>query len=52
MGGALEERLRQYRQAIETGDREALSAMLACASGRKKQIDLERARGDDVRPAF
>lgn len=50
--GALEERLRQYRQAIETGDREALSAMLACASGRKKQIDLERARGDDVRPAF
>ncbi len=50
--GALEERLRQYRQAIETGDREALSAMLACASGRKKQIDLERARGDDVRPTF
>ena len=50
--GALEERLRQYRQAIETGDREALSAMLACASGRKKQIDLERARGDYVRPAF
>lgn len=50
--GALEERLRQYRQAIETGDREALSAMLACASGRKKQIDLERSRGDDVRPAF
>ncbi len=50
--GALEERLRQYRQAIETGDREALSAMLACAAGRKKQIDLERARGDDVRPAF
>ena len=50
--GALEERLRQYRQAIETGDREALSAMLACASGRKKQIDRERARGDDVRPAF
>ena len=50
--GALEERLRQYRQAIETGDREALSAMLACASGRKKQIDLERARGDDVRPSF
>ena len=35
--GALEERLRQYRQAIETGDREALSAMLACASGRKSR---------------
>ena len=42
----------QVVNSIETGDREALSAMLACASGRKKQIDLERARGDDVRPAF
>ena len=50
--GALEGRLRQYRQAIESGDREGLSAMLACASDRKKQIDLERARGDDVRPSF
>ena len=50
--GALEERLRQYRQAIQSGDREGLSAMLAQASGRKKQIDLERARGDDVRPSF
>lgn len=36
--GALEERLRQYRQAIETGDREALSAMLACASDRKSVV--------------
>ena len=50
--GALEERLGQYRRAIETGDREALLSMLAQASGRKKQIDLERARGDDVRPSF
>lgn len=50
--GALEERLRQYRRAIQSGDREGLSAMLAQASGRKKQIDLERARGDDVRPSF
>lgn len=50
--GALEERLRTYREAIESGDREGLSAMLAQASGRKKQIDLERARGDDVRPSF
>ena len=50
--GALEERLGQYRRVIEAGDREALLSMLAQASGRKKQIDLERARGDDVRPSF
>ncbi len=48
----LEERIHQYRTAIEAGDREALNAMLARASGRKKQINLERARGDDVRPSF
>lgn len=48
----LEQRIRQYRLAIEAGDQEALRAMLAHASGRKKQINLERARGDDVRPAF
>ena len=50
--GALEERLGQYRRVIEAGDREALLSILAQASGRKKQIDLERARGDDVRPSF
>ena len=50
--GALEERMRQYRIAIENNDRETLSTMLAQASGRKRQIDLERARGDDVRPSF
>ena len=50
--GALEGRLKAYREAIQSGDREGLSAMLAQASGRKKQIDLERARGDDVRPSF
>ena len=50
--GALEERLGQYRRVIEAGDRDALLSMLAQASGRKKQIDLERARGDDVRPSF
>ncbi len=48
----LEGRLRQYRQAIESGDREQLHSMLAHASDRKKHIDLERARGDDVRPSF
>ena len=50
--GMLEERMRQYRTAIENNDRDALRAMLASASGRKKQIDLERARGDDVRPVW
>lgn len=49
---ALEDRLRQYRQVMEAGDREGLRAMLASASARKKRIDLERARGDDVRPSF
>lgn len=50
--GQIEERMRQYRLAIESGDREVLKAMLASASDRKKQIDLERARGDDVHPKF
>ena len=48
----LEARIHQYRVAIEAGDQEALRAMLASASDRKKQIDLERARGDDVHPKF
>lgn len=48
----LEERIHQYRVAIENNDREALNAMLSYASGRKKQINLERARGDDVHPKF
>ena len=50
--GTLENRMRQYREAIEAGDQDALRAMLAQASDRKKQINLERARGDDVRPGF
>ena len=48
----LENRMGQYRQAMEAGDVEALRDMLARASDRKKRIDLERARGDDVRPVF
>ena len=50
--GALEERLRQYRTAIQSGDQDALRAMLARASDRKKRINLERARGDDIHPSF
>ena len=52
MVAELEERIHQYRVAIEHNDRETLRAMLASASDRKKQINLERARGDDVRPGF
>ena len=52
MVAQLEERLHQYRVAIETGDRETLSAMLTVAAGRKKQLNIEQARGDDVHPAF
>ena len=50
--GALEERMRQYREAIEAGDQDTLRSMLAQASDRKKRINLERARGDDVHPLF
>ena len=52
MVAELEERIHQYRVAIEHNDRETLCAMLASASDRKKQINLERFRGDDVRPVF
>lgn len=48
----LEGRLHAYRTAIETGDRDMLSAMLAAAAGRKKQMHLEQARGDDVKVSF
>ena len=48
----LEGRMRQYREAIRSGDQDALRAMLARASDRKKRINLERARGDDVHPPF
>lgn len=48
----LENRMGQYRHAMEAGDVEALRDMLARGSDRKKRIDLERARGDDVRPVF
>lgn len=48
----LEDRLHAYRTAIETGDTEMLSAMLAAAAGRKRQMNLEQARGDDVKVSF
>ena len=48
----LEQRLRVYRRAIASGDREAVSALLAHAAGRKKQRNFDQARGDDVHVAF
>lgn len=48
----LEERLHAYRSAIETGDTGMLSAMLTAAAGRKRQMNLEQARGDDVKVSF
>ena len=48
----LEERLRAYRLAMQRGDRAALEGMLASAAGRKRMLNLERARGDDVRSQF
>ena len=50
--GTLEERMRQYRVAIQSGDQDTLRTMLAQASDRKKRINLERVRGDDVYPSF
>jgi len=48
----LEGRLRAYREAIACGDTQLLSAMLASAAGRKRQMNLEQARGDDIRMGF
>lgn len=45
----LEGRLRAYRKAIAEGDPETLSAMLAASASRKRQMNLEARRGDDVR---
>ena len=45
----LEGRLRSYRKAIAEGDPVTLSAMLAASASRKRQMNLEARRGDDVR---
>jgi prephenate dehydrogenase len=44
----LEERLRAYREALERGDMEGLTAMLRHSSDRKRQLFIEASRGDDV----
>ena len=48
----LEGRLEAYRRAIKTDDRELLAAMLTHSAARKKMMNLEQARGDDVRNSF
>jgi prephenate dehydrogenase len=47
--GQLEDRLRAYREVIAAGDRDKLSAMLSASAGRKRQMNLEARRGDDVK---
>lgn len=44
----LEGRLRAYREALEQGDTEGLTAMLRHSSDRKRQLFIEASRGDDV----
>ena len=48
----LEGRLATYRRAIETQDNELLAAMLTHSAARKKLMNLEQARGDDVHNSF
>ena len=45
----LEGRLRAYRKAIAEGDPVTLSAMLTASASRKRQMNLEIRRGDDVK---
>lgn len=45
----LENRLRAYRKAIAEGDPVTLAAMLSASASRKRQMNLEARRGDDVR---
>ena len=39
--GTLEDNLRAYREVLESGDWDALSAKLACSAGRKRKMNLE-----------
>ena len=45
----LEGRLRAYRKAIAEGDPVTLAAMLTASASRKRQMNLEIRRGDDVK---
>lgn len=45
----LEDNLRAYRQVLEAGDTEKLEEKLTYSSQRKRQMNVEARRGDDVR---
>lgn len=45
----LEDNLRAYREVLEAGDTEKLEEKLTYSSERKKQMNVEVRRGDDVR---
>ena len=44
----LEDNLRAYREVLEAGDVERLSEKLAYSSDRKRKMNIEARRGDDV----
>ena len=44
----LEDNLREYREVLEAGDVKTLEEKLAYSSERKKQMNIESKRGDDV----
>ena len=45
----LEDNLRAYREVLEAGDRTKLAEKLTWSSGRKRRMNLEGRRGDDVK---
>ena len=45
----LEENLRAYREVLEAGDTEKLAEKLTWSSERKRQMNVEARRGDDVK---
>ena len=44
----LEDNLRAYREVLEAGDTETLTEKLRYSSDRKRQMNIEARRGDDV----
>ena len=44
----LEDNLRAYREVLEAGDTQALSEKLQYSSDRKRQMNMDAKRGDDV----
>lgn len=44
----LEENLRAYREVLEAGDTQKLAEKLTWSSNRKRQMNVEARRGDDI----